>query len=505
MVSICTLISSGIVLVFSDHQFSSSWFVRPSVILGLLVPLHSLCSTYVHQQAATTSWWLKLIGGASKADLHREWEIGQNLWQAVSALTSKRFSSSITFSTTALTLSVAISPLLQRASKVESRQKTEEVLANTSLPVNLPFGWTTTPNQALANYAGMISPQLLAIIQDHATKTPISANVTGCLGECFGALQAFGLNGSCHETSKTDHDWAADYFLHDVQDPVTLFNVTFPIIKLVGEHQELLDPERVPQFRFRVSYWTSDTAATRGPSNSSASSGTYQYCPGFITTKDCEYFVDLVKYPVWMTANSIQLNSNETYFGPPHHETVHLEKLFDYPNQLSGLQIAAKNLFSSSVQISNPQTAYQDAFHWAKWDLDVVGLLAFQHVHFNFSDSGSCFQTYTDPTPTISGALGDILLRSAIDAARFQMESFGFTKLYQQRFSASDVRTDLVFVTDYMYFTLAASLVLIQITLNSIPLRDWRKLGRSVSLSPVETAAAMQEFNVSTHANSNTS
>jgi hypothetical protein len=423
----------------------------------------------------------------------------------MSALASKRFVSSIAFSTIALTLSVAVSPLLQRASKVEARQHTKEVLANTSLPVNLPLGWTTTSNQALANYAGMISPHLLTIIQDHAAKTPISANVTGCLGKCSGTLQAFGLNGTCHETSRTAHDWAADYFLHGIQDPVTLFNVTFPTIKLVGKHQELLDPEKVPQFRFLVSYWTSDAAATRPPSNSSTALGTYQYCPGFITTKDCEYFVDLVKYPVWMTANSIQLNSNETYFGPPRHETVHLGKLFDYPDQLSGLQIAAKNLFSSSVQISNPQTAYQDTFHWAKWDLDAIGILAFQHVHFNFSDSGSCFQTYTDPTPTISGALGDILLRSAIDAARFQNESFGYTELYQQKFSASDVRTDLVFITDYVYFALAAILVLIQITLNSIPLRSWRKLGRSVSLSPVETAAAMEELSVSTHANCNAS
>jgi hypothetical protein len=288
VVSICALISSGIVLVLSDHQSSSGWFVRPSVILGLLVPLHSLCSSYVHQQAATTSWWLKLIRGAPKANLHHEWLIGQDLWQAVSALASKRFVSSIAFSTIALTLSVAVSPLLQRASKVEARQHTKEVLANTSLPVNLPFGWTTTSNQALANYAGMISPQLLTIIQDHAAKTPISANVTGCLGKCSGTLQAFGLNGTCHETSRTAHDWAADYFLHGIQDPVTLFNVTFPTIKLVGKHQELLDPEKVPQFRFLVSYWTSDAAATRPPSNSSTALGTYQYCPGFITTKDCE-------------------------------------------------------------------------------------------------------------------------------------------------------------------------------------------------------------------------
>ena len=124
--------------------------------------------------------------------------------------------------------------------------------------------------------------------------------------------------------------------------------------------------------------------------------------------------------------------------------------------------------------------------------MSTVRVLSSQRASFNFSDSGSCFQTYTDPTDKITLALSDILLRSAVAAAKFQNETYDYTTLYQQNIPAREVKSDLVFVSHYAYFAIAAGLMLLEVILMSLPLWGWWKLNRMVTLSPLETGVALK-------------
>jgi hypothetical protein len=498
VVTIVCLVASGIVLAISHHKPQSSWIVRPAVILGTLAPVSAFCLGYVQSEAAATFWWLRLSDGGSATDMERVWAAGQSYWDAMTNFSVKSSSALLAVSTLSLAVYIAVSPLLQRACTVELGVTVQSVNANMSIAVNIPLDWSTTPNQTLANHAGTMSSQLLAIVRDYMTGTPATAEVDGCDGVCVGNLQAFGLNGTCQEISSTAHDFAKDYFENGVMDSATLFNVSFPDINLMINNH-FPDPESIPQFQFMITYWTPQNATYNPPLNSSVSLGQYQYCPGTITIKNCTYFVDQVQYPVSIQDTSIRIDSNASYFGPPMKGATHLAKMSTYPERLSGLQVAARNLFSSSAIIANPELVSSGSsdnssstLKWAKWNLNVLGTLAAEHIQLNFSDSGSCFQTYSDPTNEITRGLSDVLLRAAIAAAKTQNDIRGWTPLYQQSFQASQRKEELVFVSHYGFFAIAAGLTLFVAVLVSLPFWGWWRLGRAVTLSPLETAAGLK-------------
>jgi hypothetical protein len=216
-------------------------------------------------------------------------------------------------------------------------------------------------------------------------------------GFALGTSRHLALNGTCQEISSTAHDIAKDYFENGVMDSATLFNISFPDINLMINNQ-LLHPESIPQVQFMITYWTPQSATYNPPPNPSVSFGRYQYCPGAITIKNCTYFVDQVQYPVSVQNTSISLDSNASYFGPLMKGATHLAKTSTYPEKLSGLQVAARGLFSSSAIIANAELVSSGSLNnssstlkWAKWNLDILGTLAAEHTQLNFSDSGSCF------------------------------------------------------------------------------------------------------------------
>ncbi|KAF2670781.1 hypothetical protein BT63DRAFT_453146 [Microthyrium microscopicum] len=469
LIALACLAACWIVLAVSNRKSQSSW----------------------HVQGATVSWWLKLSSGSTFRELHREWKVGQNSLDAASLLLHKSSSAMLATGTLSLGLYIIVNPLLQRAANVEQDTSIKSVVVNTSLPISVPLDWTTVAEEVLPIHAGAISSQLLDVLKGYNAGTPAAANVTGCDGTCTGSVSAFGLNGTCQETSSSAHDWAQAFFANNTRNSATLFNVTFPDINLQNG-----DWDAIPQFQFLLTFWTASNATNNSAPISSLPQGKYQYCPGIVTTKNCTYDVDLVDYPVSMTSSSIVLNSNNSYFGPPQHKSKHLDKLFTYAERLAGFQLAARNLFSSLAVISNPKIIYIGAnreFNYASWDLGTQGSLASEQVQFNFSDSGSCFQTYTDPTGQITRGLSDILLRSAIAAARAQNDIRGYTSVYQQNITAQQRKEDLVFVSHYLYFAIAAAITLIEMILVSLPFWGFWRLNRAVTLSPLETAFALKE------------
>ena len=492
-----SLVASSLVLVTSHHKPQGSWLIQPSVVLGFLAPLGAFCLDYAHKEAATVSWWLKLADGDSVYNLHREWAVGQSFWDAVTFF-SPKVSAKTAISTLSLILYIAVGPLLQQASTVQLLRADTPVMLNSSFALNLPGSWSTTTNQTLANHAGAISPEMLDIVLGYTSRDPIPTNVSGCDGTCIGTVSAWGLNGTCQDISTSSHDWAKDYFLNGVRDPATLFNISFPAILLSSKNGTILDSEAIPQIQFTVTYWTPENATYNPPANSSVDRGIYQYCPGTLRTKQCTYFVDFVDYPVSMTNTSIQLNSTNAYFGPPQRTGTHFSKGTFTVDGLSGLQVAARNLFSSTARISNPGIIFRptknpdETTRWASWDLDAVGTFASKYAHFNYSESGSCFQSYGDPTDEITHGLSDILLRTSVSAAQF-LNQTNFVRAYQQNITARQIKTELVFVSHYGYFAGGAAVMLVVLVLVSLPLWGWWRLNRAVTMSPLETAIVLKD------------
>ena len=498
LTAVACLAANGIVLIISNQKPQSSWYLRPSVVIGILAPVGTYCLEQAHKEGSTIAWWLKLSEGGTLADMHHAWAVGDSLWNAIRMLSFKS-STILAVSTISLTFSVASSPLLQKAARVESGKVVQDVVVNTSVPVNLPEGWTTTQDESGANHAGTVSSDLLNGLNDFSARKDFATKVAGCNGRCSGKLKAWGLNGTCQEVSSSPHDWAKDFFINGISDPITLFNVSFPDIVLANatDPADFFDPESVPQFNFMATSWSPSQVTYNPPVNSSTDPGQYEYCPGILSTRNCTYFIDMVQYPVLLRNESIRLDSDAAYFGPPQAGAEHLEKQAGYPGQLSGFQIAARDLFSSSLQLSNPTVWFQDESEdgkrWLEWDVNSAGTLASKHAKYNTSGFGSCSVTYTDPVDEITAGLSDILLRTAMSAAKFQDERHGFTTLYQQTLTAQETRDVIIFVTDYIFLALAAAVTLLEMVLVAAPFWGWWRLNRAVSLSPVETAVALKD------------
>lgn len=203
----------------------------------------------------------------------------------------------------------------------------------------------------------------------------------GCNGTCHGNVQALGLNGSCSVVDTTSIDWAQEYYDRNLTS-ATLFNISFPILQLPSLTLEEIDPELQPQIQFNVTFWTPDQpnfakhAASHGHD-----AGNYSFCPGTLTTRSCTFFVDVVDYPVTMNKSTMALDSENATFKLSKHvdRSGHLEW-----EKLSGFQVAARNLFASSAELTDPTFMSrwgggQPGYNIVLWNVNTVGGLASEH------------------------------------------------------------------------------------------------------------------------------
>lgn len=184
--------------------------------------------------------------------------------------------------------------------------------------------------------------------------------------------------------------------------------------------------------------------------------GNYSFCPGTLITRSCTFFVDVVEYPVTMNKSTIALDSENATFKLNKHvdKGGHLEW-----EKLSGFQVAARNLFASSAELTDPtfMTRWgggQPAYDIVLWNVNTVGGLASEHFQLPpGAESNSCSQGYTDPTDRIVSSISRIVFRTAV----------------------------------------AAAIMFLGVVTVAFTFHGWWRLGRPVSLSPAETAKAFNE------------
>lgn len=487
----CSIIASGTVLIVSDHRSINDWpkGISPTVCLAIIATVGGISIDIAIQEGATIAWWTRSLKRGTIGDLHREWAVGNNLWSAITKWSLWPVNK-LALAKIITTVCMAYGTLLQRATTTGVWEKTTNGDISIQIATDLSR-FNTTPVSTFESDTGkasnVMSPWFVNIIKEYGANVPILSDTKGCNGTCHGNVQALGLNGSCSVVDTTSIDWAQEYYDGNLTS-ATLFNVSFPILQLAKD----IDPELQPQIQFNVTFWTPDQPNfAKHAVSHGYDVGNYSFCPGTLITRSCTFFVDVVEYLVTMNKSTMALDSENATFKLNKHvdKGGHLEW-----EKLSGFQVAARNLFASSAELTDPtfMTRWgggQPAYDIVLWNVNTVGGLASEHFQLPpGAESNSCSQGYTDPTDRIVSSISRIVFRTAV-AAGLAVPNFN----YQQTLHVQQTTTDIVFISHYPFFWVAAAIMFLGVVTVAFTFHGWWRLGRPVSLSPAETAKAFNE------------
>jgi hypothetical protein len=140
-------------------------------------------------------------------------------------------------------------------------------------------------------------------------------------------------------------------------------------------------------------------------------------------------------------------------------------------------------LYLHSVYNSSAMTYYAGVYNWA---VTFSGQTALRYVDEDGQPGGPSL-TFRDPTFDIMSDAREIAFRTAVYAA---MDSELVQWDDKQTIQAQQLWSQIVYKSQYIYLTVAVSLTVLAALSVSILLLGWWKLGRDVTLSPVEIAKA---------------
>jgi len=199
------------------------------------------------------------------------------------------------------------------------------------------------------------------------------------------------------------------------------------------------------------------------------------FCTNSYTSVACALRLAQVKYPVTVNKGVAKL----ARWLPGSNETIALQAAFNEsydvdntPSTLGGLATTVGNLFTASADLTLDSAG-----------ADVDGMLASLYLKTRNTNETSCNIAWSDPTVDVINAIRELMFRTATAASNASSIQ---TTIAQQ----TSLRA--VYVSHYSW--LGGAIIVMMLTIIAVaPLfLGWWHLGRSVSLSPIETAKAFE-------------
>ena len=449
---VIAIVSTLVVLVNSHGKPIDSWPdhrrpIQPTVLVAVFTAIANTLLRYLLAEGVQLSWWTKALDGATVGDLHRYWSFGSSAFAA--ALAGRHFNW-ISLASLITTLVVVDGPLLQRSSTVAVQSYAAPVNISAQHPTApLPLGFTGISAQNGRAY--VFSPPFLGVVQQYYKNSEIPMSYSGCNGTCIATLPGAGFDYQC---TTTEH-------------PLTV-------------HYNNISTMMWSNTTYNAAYGSGVLGfATGFPSGSSNTTFESDPDAGYVckrsqTVVNCTLRYAKVNYPVTLMNGTARLDrftlgSNETLeLYPDFNEFYGIE---NEPSTMGGMATAAKSLFTSSANYSNPLGTVVD------------GMLASLYMTKPNSHEQSCDIEYSDPTPDVLNAVREIMFRTAIAASN---SSTVKTVVAHQKGNRT------IYVSDYQWFGGALALMLLNV-LVTIPLFvGWWHHGRMVSLSPIEISKAFE-------------
>ena len=469
---ICT-IGAAVVLATSHGAEHETWpnrdmAVQPSVVLSVLSAATNALLVLAFGEGVTIAWWTKMLRGGSLNDCHRYWFYANSLW---AALTSGRHFNRVAFAYLLVALVVVDGPILQRSSTITSlvvNRPGNFSIAISDDALTNPTGWYTSRAKSVDTLTGNFTRVMLA----YNNREPIQVRSEGCRGVCHGELVAPGWDVDCkYSTEKAPGT-------PEIGEQVNAGNIT-------------------------VSFM--------GPFEPGAVEVSTRFAPGGIekdlVTSTCRMQIGLVRHLVELTNGSLTLQRRPLVTGPTAvNHTIEtfwpwLEStgLGTSPSSLGGIAMAVGILYDSEISL------------YFGGSLQVSGEGPMGYAYRNSPDEvlGQDAMTWSDPTADVVAALQELTFRNAVyntndSTPLLKVKSEGADRPQRLLRREDDYEEDRepgggtetltinVYSSHYGYLAAALAVMLVA-TLAVFPLfYGWWRLGRDVSMSPVEIAKAFK-------------
>jgi hypothetical protein len=429
-------------IVISDHQTVASWTIQPAVLLAILAALSNVALGIAFSEAVVVTWWTSATNGASLEELHYIWDKG--LTNFFAAFVAGPTAGKVTRTMLALIIiKVATGPLLQRATRQEIKEIVTEGAIELNVVQHLPRGWTGSVKTNSSIVGSSNGIQVTSAWWRKATITVRSPR-SYCDGTCEGNVPGAGITYNCSSTTRA-LDLLTGYgaTLFEINTTMSQNSTGAPFLLLTTLYSSAIDDN----------------------------------CTATLTVDTCKIEAAIIEYPVTLQNSTVTLNSDKlkssrvrsTYTDRGDLPTARQGSLAGVLRGLNHFSI----FFSARTSSSSP-SSFQG---------DVIAKMFVQtdpKVYTDFTYE-NCALKWSSPTDYVLDSMQDFMFRAALRAAK---------RTDSQTFSVRRAKRKQVFHSVYGYLAAASTITLFGTFFVLIMLPGRWSLGRTVSLSPLETASA---------------
>ena len=453
------------ILVKSDQQPVKSWSLQPTVCLAIVTAITNILLHFALTEGVNVAWWKRATDENTEvADLHRYWSYGNSL---LAAMTSGRHINMVAVACMFVAIGPVNGPLLQRASRVTVARFQQSTNVQINIAHELPNGYTGyLSGRGLG--VGLLAPAFTRTVQGENNQAVINVTASGCTGQCNTTIPGAGFAINCSVSTMpyalTIEPPAPGETFNTSQEAIANGTLSF------GSYLEwsFQNPGIVS---LGVQY-KNDPA-----------------CDGELQIRNCTMTAAVVDYPVIINGNKsiIELLPGSSMFDDKviNHTDVALATTSG-PTTLGGFGKALSNTYNSEANLRFVGAV--------GYELITTGATANRYAVINQnSTTGSgmgsyanCDLSFRDPSNDLVQAVRSLMFRTAIAAANSSIPADS------QYVTAQESNTLPIYESHYLYLGLAV-LVTSLGWLAMLPIfGGWWHLGRTVTMSPVETGKAFR-------------
>ncbi|CAK4034145.1 Hypothetical predicted protein [Lecanosticta acicola] len=474
--------ASAIVLAVSHGQAVENWIVQPSVYISVLIGIGNKALGFAAVQGAIITWWVRALKGTTLQQLHYDWPAGN---AGITSLRRKHVSRLSVTSVCAFVI-LADGILLQSATGTVEARLDKPVSLRARVSPEIPTNYTATGSLLGVNNTYLnaeISSQIKPVWDDWINGRAIPSPLSGCQGVCTATITAAAVaQVECHDEPNQTMNYTAIRTSNRTSLPFSCQR------QGTQNRCALFEIHVQPSSKSGV-FETIDVSFGRFVVSSSEMA---QDCAGDYTYKTCSFRSAVAEYNVTTYNDTyVVLNSPlPNVIGLANNTARETYSL----NQVIGATIGGVGLLASMdvytyITMWSPGEKYQYTDN-----VDTFQAKLMDNA-FRFYAGDDCAPSWNNPMSDITATLNDVMFRTAVHAASELPEAELLDLIdpgleVDQEVQGLRVDAQPIFKTRWPFFWAAASVQLVCVLLVLVTYWDYWKLGRSVSLSPLEIAKA---------------
>jgi hypothetical protein len=450
------------VLARSNGQVAN-WRVSPPVLLAISAAVSNILIRYAQTKGVTIAWWVKAMReGTQMKDLHETWAMGNSFDDALFSGTAFNF---VALASIAVSLLPINGPLLQRASFVSSVVQTGDVNITIPMAQQFPDGYSGIITGRGGNVS-VLTSNFTSVVAAFNANVPQNLTDSGCRGRCSGTVKTIGYAINC--TSSTQ-----------------AFNISYEALNRTAL-------EGPPFFAATFSYYepfnySADFVSNYAAINFSSIYKDIDTCAGNLQIRNCTIVPALLQQNIILENNTISLDPAFSYTSDIVHSLLPTKSFLantrgaiGVPSTHGGMALYLATRYNSAVN------TIMDGVYGL--NLKATGISQFDYMKTQFTPGGGdngCNVTWSDPTEDLLAGARELAFRVALNTAN----PSNATNL-QPLLNGIQARNVLVYRSNFTNLGIALIFTLLGFFCVLPTFFGWWRMGRTVSMSPLEIAKA---------------